>query len=190
MPNELSYGQGMMATAGAKDGDTAVASSAVQTPFVEVRQDADEGAVRMLFRAPATDGARQDGRSIASSANFAAPFAESSQDAEQGAASSMLGAAMPAPDLSGTGFTYRHNWGARHGAWTLRLNWGAVTPRSRVLVSIGEGAAGGPDAGKLIGAARYTVHNVAPRPGGVDIWVDIEWGSDILLYVDYLVVNP
>jgi hypothetical protein len=34
------------------------------------------------------------------------------------------------------------------------------------------------------------VHNVAPRAGGVDIWVNIEWSSDILLYVDYLVVNP
>lgn len=191
MPNELTYGQGLMAAGGARqDGDTAVASSAIQTPFVEVRQDADEGAVRMLFRAPAPDGARQEGRTIASSASFAAPFAESSQDAEQGAASAMLGAAAPAPELSGTGFTYRHNWGARHGAWTLRLNWGALTPRSRVLVSIGEGAAGGPDAGKFIGSARYTVHNVAPRAGGVDIWVNIEWGSDILLYVDYLVVNP
>jgi hypothetical protein len=59
-----------------------------------------------------------------------------------------------------------------------------------VLVSIGEGAAGGPDNGKFLGAARYTLHNVAPRAGGVDIWVNIEWGSDIPLYVDYLVVNP
>ena len=191
MPNELIYGQGKMAAAGARqDGDTAVASSAIQTPFVEVRQDADEGAVRMLFRAPTPDGARHEGHTLASSANFSAPFAESAQEAAPGAASPLFGAASPAPELSGTGFTYRHNWGARHGAWILRLNWGAVSPRSRVLVSIGEGAAGGPDAGKFIGAARYTVHNVAPRASGVDIWVNIEWGSDILLYVDYLVVNP
>jgi hypothetical protein len=101
-----------------------------------------------------------------------------------------LGAASLQPELAGAGFTYRHNWGARRGQWTLRLNWAAVTPQSRVLVSIGEGTAGGPDAGKFIGAARYTVHNVAPRAGGVDIWVNIEWSSDILLYVDYLVVNP
>ena len=94
------------------------------------------------------------------------------------------------PALSGTGFTYRHDWGRRHGQLTLRLNWGAVNPRSHVFVSIAEGAAGGPDAGKFIGAARYTVHNVAPRVGGVDIWVNIEWGSDIPLFVDYLVVNP
>ncbi len=101
-----------------------------------------------------------------------------------------VGAASPEPALSGTGFTYRHNWGPRRGQWTLRLNWGAVNPRSHVFVSIGEGAAGGPDAGKFIGAARYTLHNIAPRAGGVDIWVNIEWGSDILLYADYVVVNP
>ena len=66
----------------------------------------------------------------------------------------------------------------------------AVNSRSRVLVAIGEGAAGGADNGKFIGAARYTVHNVAPRAGGVDIWVNIEWSADIALYVDYLVINP
>lgn len=100
------------------------------------------------------------------------------------------GAPPPLPELSGAGFTYRHNWGLRRGQLTLRLNLGGVTPRSHVFVSIGEGAAGGPDAGKFIGAARYTLHNVAPRTGGVDIWVNIEWGSNIPLYVDYLVVNP
>ena len=38
--------------------------------------------------------------------------------------------------------------------------------------------------------AKYTLMNVAPRAGGVDIWVNIDWGSDIRIYVDYLVVNP
>jgi hypothetical protein len=93
-------------------------------------------------------------------------------------------------ELIGAGFTYRHDWGNRHGQWILNLNWGAVNPRTRVFVAIGEGAPGGPDGGKFIGAARYTLHNVAPRAGGVDIWVNIEWGSDIRLYVDYLVINP
>ncbi len=102
----------------------------------------------------------------------------------------VMASASQEPALSGTGVTYRHNWGPRRGQWTLRLNWGVVNPRSHVFVSIGEGAAGGPDAGKFIGAARYTLHNVAPRAGGVDIWVNIEWSSDILLYADYLVVNP
>jgi hypothetical protein len=72
----------------------------------------------------------------------------------------------------------------------LNLNWSAVNGNSRVFVAIAEGAAGGPSSGKFIGAARYTLHNVAPRNGGVDIWINIEWSSPIRLYVDYLVVNP
>jgi len=99
-------------------------------------------------------------------------------------------AAAPEPELSGNGFTYRHDWGLRRGKWVLRLNWAAVTPQSRVLVAVGEGAGGGPDSGKVIGSGRFTVHNVAPRAGGVDIWVDIEWSADLSLYADYLVVNP
>lgn len=108
----------------------------------------------------------------------------------RGLSAALGGGAAPEPELSGAGFTYRHNWGRRRGQWTLRLNMAGVTPRSLVFVSIGEGAAGGAEAGKFVGAARYTVHNVAPRAGGVDILVNIEWGSDILLYADYLVVNP
>jgi len=91
-----------------------------------------------------------------------------------------------AQELIGTGFTYRHDWGDRNGQWVLRLDWGAVNRNSRVFVAIGEGAAGG---GKFIGGARFTLHNVAPRDGGVDIWVNVEWGEAIRLYVDYFVVN-
>lgn len=116
--------------------------------------------------------------------------AEAAADSAAARALTQAPAAMPQPELSGNGFTYRHDWGARRGQWVLRLNWAAATPRSRVLVAIGEGAPGGPDAGKLVGSARCTVHNVAPRAGGVDIWVNIEWSADIALYADYLVVNP
>ncbi|MCD2518505.1 hypothetical protein LQ564_19565 [Massilia sp. G4R7] len=120
------------------------------------------------------------------------PWAQATASADTKAARSLSPAAAsdPQPELSGNGFTYRHDWGARRGQWVLRLNWAAVTPQSRVLVAAAEGAAGGPDAGKLVGSARFTVHNVAPRAGGVDIWVDIEWSADISLHVDYLVVNP
>jgi hypothetical protein len=86
--------------------------------------------------------------------------------------------------------TYRHDWGNKHGQWKLNLAWGSVNRRSRVFVAIAEGAPGGPDGGKFIGGARYTLHNVAPHDGGVDIWVNIEWGSDRRIYVDYLVINP
>jgi hypothetical protein len=135
-----------------------------------------------------TSGARQGGETVAPPAYFA-PFAEVSQEAVQGEVQP-FGEAAPQPVLSGTGFTYRHNWGARRGQWKLLLNWSDVNPRSRVFVAIGEGSAPDVDAGKFIGSARYSLHNVAPRAGGVDIWVNIEWNADIPLYVDYLVVNP
>lgn len=90
-------------------------------------------------------------------------------------------------DLIGTGFTYRHDWGDKNGWWTLNLNWGAVTANSRVFVAIGEGAPGG---GKIVGAARYTLYNVAPNNGVVSIRVHIDWGSPLRLYADYLVINP
>lgn len=147
----------------------------------------NQAAMRLAPAANATDGF------VASSAMPAA-FAEILQLADEGAVRQLMragsGGPAPEPELSGTGFTYRHNWGARRGQLVLRLNWSAITQRSRVLVAIGEGAAEGPDAGKFIGAARYTLHNVAMRAGGIDIWVNIEWSSDILLYADYLVVNP
>ncbi|QOY93024.1 hypothetical protein IM543_15705 [Massilia sp. UMI-21] len=115
------------------------------------------------------------------------PYGEAEAEVPTGP---QAGAAGPQPALAGTGFTYRHDWGQRRGQWVLRLGWDAVTPRSQVFVAIGEGAPGGPDAGKLIGSARYTLHNVAPRAGGVDIWVDIESSADTPLYADYLIVNP
>jgi hypothetical protein len=108
----------------------------------------------------------------------------------QGPAGSSMGSAASGPgaqELFGTGFTYRHDWGDRNGQWVLNLNWGAVNRESRVFVEIGECAAGG---GKFIGAARYTVYNVAPHDGVVSIWINVEWGSPIRVCADYLVVNP
>ena len=105
-------------------------------------------------------------------------------------AEASVGAEGLQPALQGNGFTYRHDWGLRRGEWLLRLNWDVIQPGSQVYVAVGEGVPGGTNAGKFIGAARYTVHNVAPRFNGVDIWVNIEWSSDISLYVDYLIVNP
>jgi len=116
------------------------------------------------------------------------PYGEAIDEVREEAVRPSLGL-VPQPALSGTGFSYRHNWGFRRGEWVLRLNWARVNPNSRVFVAISEGAPGGVNAGKFIGSARYTVHNIAPRAGGVDIWVNIEWGSNISLYADYLVVD-
>ncbi|MGE3310663.1 MAG: hypothetical protein AB7O66_11895, partial [Limisphaerales bacterium] len=109
------------------------------------------------------------------------PAGEIARNVNEEAVISLSGGS-PNALLSGDGFTYRHNWGNRHGQWKLRLNWGAIRAGSRVFVSISE-------CGHM-GAARYTVHNVAPSDGGVTVWVNVEWGSPIPLCVDYLVVNP
>jgi hypothetical protein len=39
-----------------------------------------------------------------------APFVAVRQEAEQEAVQSLFAAASPQPELSGTGFTYRHDW--------------------------------------------------------------------------------
>jgi hypothetical protein len=94
---------------------------------------------------------------------------------------------VSARDLVGHGFTYRHDWGDKHGQWVLHLNTCDVNRDSRVFVEIGECD---PAGGKFIGAARYTVHNVAPNHCVVSIWANIEWGSPIRVCADYLVINP
>ena len=95
---------------------------------------------------------------------------------------------MPGAELlSGTGFTYRHDWGNRNGEWKLNLNWGAIRRDSRVFVAIGECD---PAGGKFIGGARYTLYNVAPNNNRVRIWVKVDWRYPIRLCVDYLVINP
>ena len=177
MTNKQIHRPGMIAAPGSGQAGAA--------PFAQASHEAEQGAVRQLFRTAPPGGAPKE-----QTPAVRGPFSEDEQDAEPGAVHLLLGAASPEPELSGTGFTYRHNWGARRGQWLLRLNWAAVNPRSRVLVAIGEGAAGGLNNGKFIGGARYSLYNVAPRAGGVDIWVNVQWSSNILLYVDYLVVNP
>jgi hypothetical protein len=84
-------------------------------------------------------------------------------------------------------FTIRYDWGDLNGDYILNLSWPGVTARSAVFVAIGEGAAGGPTAGKFIGASKFTLFNVAPFDGGVGIWVNVNWGDPIRLYVDYVV---
>jgi hypothetical protein len=90
----------------------------------------------------------------------------------------------------GNGYRYRHNWGSLNGQHILPLSWPLITSNSLVFVAIGEGVPPNTTAGKKIGAARYTVHNVAPQNGVVSIWVNIEWANPIRLYVDYFVFNP
>lgn len=83
---------------------------------------------------------------------------------------------------------YRHDWGDKNGLWTLNLNWGDIHCNSLVFVSASE-FGGGQQCG-FIGAARYTVHNIAPHEGQVSVRLNIEWDSPIRVHLDYLVINP
>ena len=134
------------------------------------------------INAPQNIPTGQDAATAVVSSAGASRFEVAVQDADQTAVTPIAG--------PGSGFCVRVNFGNRHGQWVLSYNNAGINARSMVFVSIAEGAQGGPNAGKFIGAARYTVHNVAPRAGGVDILIDIDWNANIPLYVDYFVCNP
>lgn len=138
---------------------------------------------------PEVATATGSGQAAATSSAMSVPFERIVQQMDDAAVAPLSGgtAQLGYPDWS-----YRHNFGAMNGNRIITLIAPAgriLTPRSRVFVAISEGLAGGPDVGKFIGAARYTVHNIAPRAGAVDVWVNIEWGAPILLYADFLVIN-
>ena len=158
----------------------------IESAVSNATEEADQNAVKPLFMHASSDMEEQ---ATDTSYGKTADITDE-QTADLSAIQPLSSAASNEPALRGNGFTYRHNWGRKRGSQKLRLNWSSVTARSLVFVAIGEGAAGGPNSGKFIGAARYTLHNVAPRNGRIDIWVDINWRSNIPLYVDYLVINP
>jgi hypothetical protein len=87
---------------------------------------------------------------------------------------------------------YRHSWGRRNGVVTLNLtNWPEIKPDSLMFASAGEGIVDGdPTAGKFMGDARFTVNNVVPENGNVVVRVTIDWEEPIVLFVDYLLVQP
>jgi hypothetical protein len=125
---------------------------------------------------------------FAGSSRSTGPWAEHSSSVEEKDVVQIL-QGPGVQDLVGNGFTYRHDWGNHNGNVLPTLHWGAVNARSRVFVGISEGAPGGPDAGKFIGSARFTLYNVAPANGRVSFWAHIDWGHPIRLYADYLVIN-
>ena len=98
-------------------------------------------------------------------------------------------AEVGAEELFGRGFTYRHDWGNRRGHWILNLTWsGVINLNTRIFVSATEFNRANGEA--LVGSANYTVFNVAPYNGGVRVWVNINWSSDIPIRLDYLIINP
>ncbi|HWQ96047.1 MAG TPA: hypothetical protein VN368_01620 [Candidatus Methylomirabilis sp.] len=91
-------------------------------------------------------------------------------------------------ELSGNGWTYRHDWGNKKGLWKLNLTSNAINCNSRVFVSATE--FGGGEQCAWMGDAAYTVHNVVPYNGGVNVRVNIGWDSPIRVRLDYLIINP
>jgi hypothetical protein len=77
-------------------------------------------------------------------------------------------------------YTYRAYFGKFKGTRVYRLNWGIITKTSHVFVEATEGH---------MGAAPYTVHNVDPQNGFVEVRLTVDWGSPIDVYIDYLVIN-
>ncbi|WP_242903321.1 hypothetical protein [Actinomadura terrae] len=73
-----------------------------------------------------------------------------------------------------------------HGQVILTATSGVFTPNSRVTASITELDANGVP---FIGAARLTIHNVSPFQGGVRVWANIEWGSNLRVRVSFFWEN-
>jgi len=92
-------------------------------------------------------------------------------------------------NLAGIISTLRYDWGNGRGDFILSLNWGAVKADTAVFAAVGEGAPGGPIAGKFIGDAKFTLFNVAPRNNAVDIWINVNFDVDLRIYADYLVAR-
>lgn len=83
--------------------------------------------------------------------------------------------------------TFRADFGNLHNAlYALTLNTASVNGTSRVFVAIGEGT----DAGKFIGNTAFTLFDVAPRSGGVDLLVQVTTPGSPQVSVDYLICNP
>jgi len=89
--------------------------------------------------------------------------------------------------ISGNGFAARINWGSRNGLIVLTINATFITNSTIIYVAAGEGTGTG---GKFMGAARYTVHNVAPDTGTVAVRFEIAWPTPINLTADYLFIEP
>ena len=66
-----------------------------------------------------------------------------------------------------------------------------IGPNWNFFVSVGEALTlGDPDAGKFVGGAKFTVHNVSPSTDLVVVWLTVEWDAPLPIISDYLVVPP
>jgi len=85
------------------------------------------------------------------------------------------------PSLAAGYCTYTIN-----GTYNLFCTWSRINANSHVVAAISEYANGDP-ADRFIGDAQMTVHNIAPYNGGVEVQVDVNWGSPLNVRLDLLV---
>jgi len=85
------------------------------------------------------------------------------------------------PALAAAYCTYTIN-----GTYNLFCTWSRINANSHVVAAISEYANGDP-ADRFIGDAQMTVHNIAPYNGGVEVQVDVNWGSPLNVRLDLLV---
>ena len=74
-----------------------------------------------------------------------------------------------------------------HGEFLAEWQVTGVGRPASVVAAITEVDGGGQP---FLGAARMTVHNVAPRDNGeLHLWCQVEWPVDISVRLDVLIVN-
>ncbi|MBT2385449.1 hypothetical protein [Streptomyces sp. ISL-11] len=76
--------------------------------------------------------------------------------------------------------------GTGHGSFVKPINSPASFKTSSIVASICELDANG---NPFVGSARMTVHNVAALDGRYDVWVNIEWPSNLTYRLTVLVSN-
>src|SRR4030095_1101434 len=81
---------------------------------------------------------------------------------------------------------------------TFNFQWDIIRHDSFVVITASEGREVVEDhmmiynsqsPNRFVGAARFTVDNIAPNDGGVTFHVTIDWGSLLTLWVDIIVFN-
>jgi hypothetical protein len=77
-----------------------------------------------------------------------------------------------------------------HGKVLLNIQRPNIQPLSKVFASVCEFKEVNKALTPFVGDARMYICNIAPAEGSVQVWVNVDWGSDLNLFINLLVVNP